>query len=509
MSSTALQQGIDIAELVKRYGDTWALAGLDLKVRPGEILGIAGPNGAGKSTLVKVLSGETSPDSGTIALDGSPWSSRDGADRVAVVHQEPQLFPNLTVAENLLVGQESSRLRWPRGRRVDLEVLREVGLQDVAHQDVESLPLALQQRTEIARALVKQADVFLFDEPNSALTEAESSELFERMHALADSGKCVILVSHRLGELATHCDRIAIIIDGRNRIELDRPDIDEERIARELVVGRSGAADTGRTADRSQGGVLLQATGWTHRRRAFQDIDLSMQAGEILAIVGVEGSGGRELVRSVAGFEPASGQLVLSQGSQRRGTSNVAYLTGDRSESLFTNLSVAENLYLRQVGSLTTRAGWLRTRQARAKAQASREAFYVKTQDLDTPIRSLSGGNQQKVAIAAALAINPLLLAVEEPTRGVDLGSKSEIYRLLRDYCGSGSGVLMYCTEDSEVFDAADRVCVMSRGRIAGTLQVSAYTDAEALAEAIAGLAGSDATHHHQVDQPSPGGSPA
>lgn len=507
MSSTTLQQGIDIVELVKRYGDTWALAGLDLKVRPGEILGIAGPNGAGKSTLVKVLSGETSPDSGSITLDGRSWSSQDGADRVAVVHQEPQLFPNLTVAENLLVGQEASRVRWPRGRRIDLEVLREVGLQDVAHQDVESLPLALQQRTEIARALVKQADVFLFDEPNSALTEAESAELFERMHALADSGKCVMLVSHRLGELATHCDRIIIIIDGRNRIELAKSEIDEERIARELVVGRSGGVESARGADRARDGVLLRASGWTHRRRAFQDIDLVMQAGEILAIVGVEGSGGREFVRSVAGFEPASGSLTLTEGSDERTTSSVAYLTGDRSESLFTNLSVAENLYLRQVGSLTARTGWLRTRQARAQAQTSRETFYVKTQDLDTPIRSLSGGNQQKVAIAAALAINPLLLAVEEPTRGVDLGSKSEIYRLLRDYCRSGSGVLMYCTEDSEVFDAADRVCVMSKGRIAGTLNVSAFTDAEALAEAIAGLAGSDAAHHHQSGHLTAGGS--
>ena len=237
----AAPAGIEISGLVKRYGDTWALAGLDLAARPGEILGVAGPNGAGKSTLVKVLASEIVPDGGVITLDGAEWRPTSDADRVAVVHQEPQLFPNLTVAENLLVGQEPRRLVRPRGRDADLEVLAEVGLLPYADVPVGSLPLALQQRTEIARALAKRADVFLFDEPNSALTEGESAELFERMHALAAQGKVILLVSHRLAELAAHCDRVVVVVDGTVRTELVRPHIDEERIARELVVGRAGA----------------------------------------------------------------------------------------------------------------------------------------------------------------------------------------------------------------------------------------------------------------------------
>ncbi|MCF8543446.1 MAG: ATP-binding cassette domain-containing protein, partial [Candidatus Nanopelagicales bacterium] len=228
--------------------------------------------------------------------------------------------------------------------------------------------------------------------------------------------------------------------------------------------------------------------------------DLDVATGEILAIVGVEGSGGRELVRSMAGFESARGTLTLDSRSGSAAQSQVAYVTGDRSESLFDNLSVGENLFLREADRLTTRAWTLNRRAARRRAAESQSAFLVKTASLDTPIRSLSGGNQQKVAIASALAIQPVLLALEEPTRGVDLGSKAEIYRLLRDYSDAGAAVVMYCTEDSEVFDAADRVIILSRGRIVGSLLIADYTDAESLAEAIASLAGSDAPHHHHPD---------
>jgi ABC-type sugar transport system ATPase subunit len=320
------------------------------------------------------------------------------------------------------------------------------------------------------------------------------------MHTLASQGKVVVLVSHRLAELATHCDRVVVIVDGCVRTELAAPDIDEERIARELVVGRSGASAAERAARDADVPTLLRLGQWTHRRARFADIDLDVATGEILAVVGVEGSGGRELVRSMAGFESARGTLKLGSRSGSAAQSQVAYVAGDRSESLFDNLSVGENLFLREAGRLTTRSWTLNRRAARRRAAESQKAFLVKTASLDTPIRSLSGGNQQKVAIASALAIRPILVALEEPTRGVDLGSKAEIYRLLRDYSDAGAAVVMYCTEDSEVFDAADRVIVLSRGRIVGSLLIAGYTDAESLAEAIASLAGSDAPHHHHSD---------
>jgi ABC-type sugar transport system ATPase subunit len=488
--------GVAVQDLVKTYGDTIALGGLNLQARPGEILGIAGPNGAGKSTMVKIMAGETSQDSGTITLDGAVWSADSEPHRVAVVHQEPQLFPNLTVAENLLAGSEPSRFRRPLGRDADESVLREVGLLPYADVLLEDLPLALKQRTAIARALAKSADVFLFDEPNSALTEAESTEMFERMHALAAQGKVIFLVSHRLGELATHCDRVVVIVDGRVRTELEPPDLDEARIARELVVGRSEATRVARKDRSGARPTLLELTGWDHRRNKFTGVDLALAAGEILAIVGVEGSGGRELVRSTAGFEPTRGALRLGERSQKSAQRLVAYVAGDRSQSLFDNLSVGENLFLRDAGRLTGASGVLKRRLALRAAGAARRDFLVKAASLDTPIRSLSGGNQQKVAIASALAVNPKLLALEEPTRGVDLGSKAEIYRLLREYAETGAAVVMYCTEDSEVFDVADRVIVLARGRVVGTLQVDDFTEAEGLAEAIANMSGSDIPHH-------------
>lgn len=500
--------GVAIRDLVKTYGDTVALAGLGLEARAGEILGIAGPNGAGKSTMVKIMAGEASQDSGTITLDGAEWSADSEPHRVAVVHQEPQLFPNLTVAENMLAGSEPSRFRRPSGREADESVLREVGLLSYADVLLEKLPLALQQRTEIARALAKNADVFLFDEPNSALTETESTEMFDRMHALAAQGKVIFLVSHRLGELATHCDRVVVIVDGRVRVELASPDIDETRIARELVVGHSGAAIMGRKDRSSDSPILLELSGWGHRRHKFTGVDLALASGEILAIVGVEGSGGRELIRSTAGFEPTRGTLRLGGRKQKAAQKQVAYVTGDRSQSLFDNLSVGENLFVRDAGRLTGASGVLNRRRAARMAGEARRDFLVKAASLDTPIRSLSGGNQQKVAIASALAMSPELLALEEPTRGVDLGSKAEIYRLLREYAGTGAAVLLYCTEDSEVFDVADRVIVLARGRVVGMLQVDHFTEAEGLAEAIANKSGSDISHHNPAHENPDGSQP-
>jgi ABC-type sugar transport system ATPase subunit len=475
--------GVSIQDVVKRYGDTVALAGLSLQVEPGEILGVAGPNGAGKSTLIKVLAGEVRPDSGTISVRGEPWTAELGTHRIAVVHQDPQLFPNLTVAENLLAGREPSRTRRPHLQQADRDMLEETGLLRYADHVLGDLPLALQQRTEIARALVRNADVFLFDEPNSALTEDESEELFTRMHALADSGRMVVLVTHRLPELAAHADRVAVIVDGSCRTILARAELSEERLARELVVGRVAVATDVRAQRQGADVTSLLLENWTHASGAFHDIRLSLTRGEIVAVVGVEGSGGRELVRSVAHFEKASGSR------EPAGTADeVAFVAADRANSLFDNLSVAENLYIRQSARIRTRGGLLKRREAETLASEARRDFLVKTAALDMPIRSLSGGNQQKVAIASALALDPDLVVLEEPTRGVDVSSKAEIYRLLRAFAKRDRTVLLYCTEDSEVFDVADRAVVISRGRTVGELDCTSFTDAESLAGEIAGL---------------------
>ncbi len=478
--------GVTIRGLYKRYGDTVALAGLDVDARPGEIFGIAGPNGAGKSTMVKILAGELAADEGEIAVDGHPWSASVGWQRVAVVHQEPQLFPNLTVAENIIVGRERSRWLRHGVNPFEQQLLADLAIDGLAHRPLETVALAVQQRTEIARALAQDARVFLFDEPNSALTDEESDDLFRRMHALAAAGRVVILVSHRLAELVTHCDRVAVVLDGRTTRVLEGPDLTQEGIARGLVVGQS-AREAVLDSRRIAGDRLLQLQGWHHGRGEFGDVELELLAGTIVAIVGVEGSGARELVRSMAGFEPATGRADLGRAG-RQISDVTAFVPADRQASLFTNLTIGDNLVARLGRPITGPLGALRRGRMSSIARDAIRRFRVKTDTIARPIRSLSGGNQQKVAIAAAIILRPRILVLEEPTRGVDIGSKREIYRLVRAFASEGNAIVMYCTEVPEVFEAADIVHVLSDGRLSGPVSIAAHEDVESLAAEITRL---------------------
>lgn len=484
--------GVRIRGLRKHYGDTVALDGLDLDARAGEILGVAGPNGAGKSTMVKVLAAETEPDAGEILVDGEPWSVDIGVHRVAVVHQEPQLFPNLSVGDNVMVGREHTRYLRRQLDERELAVMRDLAIDDVRGRPFGDVPLAVQQRTEIARALVQDARVFLFDEPNSALTEEESDDLFRRMHALADAGKVVILVSHRLAELVRHADRVVIILDGKAARTLEGAALTQEAIAQELVVVTEAGKEHVRSAREhdAEAQPIVELRGWSHTGGEFRDVDLRIPPGHIVAFVGVEGSGARELVRSIAGFEPGTGQLLVQGRDAPGGVASASgFVPADRSTSLFSNMSVGDNVVAR-LSAVITGAGGLALDRGRMTsiAQEFQDRFRIKARSIRTPIRSLSGGNQQKVAIAAAVARRPLALVLEEPTRGVDIGSKEEIYRLLRDYADAGQAVVLYCTEVPEVFDVADRVYVVSDGRLSAPLAVADHADVKALAAAITRL---------------------
>jgi ABC-type sugar transport system ATPase subunit len=479
--------GVYLRGLCKSFGDTVALAGLDLEARPGEILGIAGPNGAGKSTLVKILAGEVSADAGVIEIDGNAWSPAIGFGRVAIVHQEPQLFPNLTVGENIAVGRERGRYLRPTLDDADHRLLIDFEIDQLAGLPLENLPLAVQQRTEIARALAHDARVFLFDEPNSALTEEESNDLFRRMHGLADAGRVVMLVSHRLHELVTHSDRVAVVVDGRTAVILTRAMLTEDMLGRALVSEHAERVREESTAVASPKVSLLHVRGWDHPRGAFVGVDLDVKAGEIVAFVGVEGSGGRELVRSLAGFEPATGRTVLLEGGQKLDAST-SFVSSDRKVSLFGNLTVAENAVSRLGRRITGPLGNLRPAAIAAVATAVVARFRVKVRSIAYPISSLSGGNQQKVAIAAAEIEHTPILVLEEPTRGVDLGSRREIHRLLRDCAAEGRAVVMYCTEVAEAFEAADLVHVVSGGRVSSPLEVASFNDVQELAAEVSRL---------------------
>ncbi len=488
---TSTQAGVEIRGLRKAYGDTQALAGLDILAPAGQILGMAGPNGAGKSTMIKILAGETPADAGEIVADGSPWSPLIGARRVAVVHQEPQLFPNLTVGENLLIGHERSR--WRRHGLDDAErrLLDGLSILDVADRELGTQPLAVQQRTEIARALAQDARVVLFDEPNSALTEEESDDLFRRMHGLADDGRTVILVSHRLGELAEHADRVVVILDGRAEKSFEGAGLTSDAIARALVAG-TAARDPQFHRKADPGGAAspaYRARGFSHRGGAFAGIDLQVDACRIVALAGVEGSGARELVRARAGYGRTTGEsaIIDGEGNAHPTTRASAFVGADRATSLFANLTVGENMVARLDPEITTH-GVLRPERIAEIGRDLRDRFRVKTASLDTPMGSRSGGNQQKVAIASAVARRPEVLSLEEPTRGVDIASKAEIYEILRGYARGGNAVVVYCTEILEVFEVAETLYVVSEGRLSEPVDVTAYDDVEALASAASAL---------------------
>jgi ABC-type sugar transport system ATPase subunit len=485
--------GVRIRGLRKRYGDTVALAGLDLDARPGEILGIAGPNGAGKSTMVKILAGEVDRDEGDILVDGEPWSSAVGSHRVAVVHQEPQLFPNLTVAENVVAGHEQNGWRWPKPGDDHRVVLDELGILKLRESQLGELGLAVHQRTEITRALVRNARVMLFDEPNSALTPAESSEFFRLIRQLADAGRVVMLISHRLTELATNSDRVAVIVDGHCVRLLEGADRTAENIAETLVRGL-GTAPAGEAPPPSDGrastGAALEAAGLTDQKHAFRDLDFELPKGLVTALIGVEGSGGREIVRACAGLRRVQGRVRVDGREVRsaRIRSYVSYVAADRAESLFPNLTVGENLVIRLDHEISRGVLGLRPRRMSSIADQLRTTFHVKAAGLDVGIRSLSGGNQQKVAIAAAVGSKPRVLALEEPTRGVDISSKGEIYEILRAFAAQDGAVLLFCTEIPEVYEVADRLHVVSDGRLSAPLDVARFADMEALAKAVASL---------------------
>jgi ABC-type sugar transport system ATPase subunit len=312
------------------------------------------------------------------------------------------------------------------------------------------------------------------------------------MEALARDGRVVILVSHRLAELVEHAARVAIILDGVSTVTLSGDELTQDAIASELVVGQAVREAEEEVVlhlgeDRE---TALLLKDWTHADGDFRGIDLHVRTGEIVALVGVEGSGARELVRSIAGFERGNGHFEIRHKSTGASApaSPSSFVPADRQTSLFSGLSIGDNMVSRLSKEITTAAGVLRRGRMRQISEELRETFQVKTHSTGLPIRSLSGGNQQKVAIAAAIVKRPEVLVLEEPTRGVDIGSKAEIYRLMREYARSGHAVVIYCTEVPEVFEAADLAYVVSDGRLSDPIMVMNHQDVESLARAITRL---------------------
>ncbi|MFM7261793.1 MAG: sugar ABC transporter ATP-binding protein [bacterium] len=494
----------------RRYAGVTALAGIDADVRSGEVLAIVGENGAGKSTLLKILSGVVEPSDGTlevadargvlapIELHGVRDATRAG---IALVHQELNLAENLDVAGSIYLGREPSRFGLLDRKRMRADAhkwLARVGLDIDPGTLCGTLPIAQRQLVEIAKALSTESRVLILDEPTSSLTTRETDRLLEIMDELRCAGVAVVFVSHHLDEVMKIADRVIVLRDGRKTGELARGEYDRATIER-LMVGRDIAASE-RRGVAADAAVRLEVTGVTSAHRRKRPISFAVRAGEIVGLAGLVGAGRTEVLEAIAGVTPHGGEVrldgaALVGGASARVRRGVAIVPEDRARNgLFLEDPVAMNMSL----------AWIdRTSRARivdGRGEAGLVARMVARMQLRPPqpsrrVHTLSGGNQQKTVIGRWLAVDPKVLLLDEPTRGVDVGARAEIHAEVRRLAAAGSAVIFASSELEEVLLLADRILVMHEGAIAGELAAHEATEV-----AIMHFATGGAAHAHKTD---------
>jgi len=482
--------------MTKRFPGVTAVDGVDLDFRPGEVHAIAGENGAGKSTLMKLLSQAERADEGEIELQGERVSFHGPKHAqelgIAMVHQEFALAPHLTIAENLVLGHETSRLGLiARGseRRQARELLERVGLDVDPSRRAGSLPVAAQQRVEIAKALAIDAKVVIMDEPTATLTEREIEDLFGVIRDLTEDGIAVLYISHRLDEITRIADRVTVMRDGQVVETLEKDDMDEREIVR-LMVGRE-IENLYPKDDVDVGDVLLRVEGIT-RRGVLRDCSFEVHKGEILGFAGIMGAGRTELARAVFGADPIGGGRIELDGEALTIRSprdaidaGIGYLTEDRKgEGLAMQLGIEPNITL---ASVPGSPAWIDRGAEHETASKRADELDIRAPSLRTPVQTLSGGNQQKVVVAKWLETDARVLFFDEPARGIDVGTKAELFKLLGALAQDGRGIVLISSYLPELINLCDRVLVLRDGAIAGELQRDDLSE-ERIAELATGV---------------------
>ncbi|HEX6340371.1 sugar ABC transporter ATP-binding protein [Umezawaea sp.] len=469
--------------ITKRFTGALALDGVDFEVRSGEVHVLLGENGAGKSTLVKVLAGVHRPDHGEVVL-------ADGV-RLAVIYQELTLVPELSVAENLFLGRPPRRfgvVDHARMRRDAVGLLDRVGLAVDPRARLGDLGIAQQQMVEIARALDQDAGVLVLDEPTAVLTDTETDRLLEIMAELRDQGVGLVFITHHLDEIRRIADRSTVLRDGRSVGVLPRGASVEQMI--ELMVGRTISEQYPRHRQ-DPGEVLLKIDGLT-RDGVFRDVSIEVRAGEVVGVAGLVGAGRTEVVRAAFGADrydsghvEVGGERVAGGDVRAAVRAGLGLVPEDRKgQGLVLTSSVGENLGLVTLKS-ATRVGIVDRKGQRGRAAEMAAALRIKTSGLDQEVRELSGGNQQKVVIGKWLLADPKVLVLDEPTRGVDVGAKVEIYELVNRMTAAGRAVLLVSSDLPEVIGMSDRIVVMAHGRVAGELPAVGTTQDQVMALAV------------------------
>jgi rhamnose transport system ATP-binding protein len=491
---------LELAGATKSFGAVKALVNGSVALRPGEAHALLGENGAGKSTLVKILAGVHQPDGGELRINGAPvvlsGPAASRAAGVSIIYQEPTLFPDLTVAENIFMGRQPLG----RGRAIDRramnsearKVFARLGVELDPDRQARGLSVADQQLVEIAKALSLDAKVLVMDEPTAALTSVEVRRLFEVMRTLRSQGAAVLFISHRLEEVFASCQRVTVMRDGA----FVRTDPIESLTVDDIIrsmVGRDLDSLFPKT-DTEPGEVVLEVTDLS-RAGVFYDINLSVRRGEIVALAGLVGAGRSEVARAIFGIDRRSSGVVRVEGKELPNgaplaamAAGVALVPEDRrQQGLVMDLGIDQNVSLASLSRLS-RSGLIRRSSERALAHIWAEKLQLKFGRMKNPVSTLSGGNQQKVVMGKWLAREPSLLIIDEPTRGIDVGTKAEVHRILDGLVAQGMAILMISSELPEVLGMADRVLVLHEGRIAAELSREEATE-DTVMRAASGLA--------------------
>ncbi|MED1443627.1 sugar ABC transporter ATP-binding protein [Aeribacillus composti] len=490
---------LEMRGISKSYSGVKVLNNINLKIRPGEVLALVGENGAGKSTLIKILAGVIQADSGEILINDKTVKFNSPLDaekhEIVTVHQELSLFPYLSVAENLFYNRYQKRagfIEWRKMRKEAEKFLQDLGLFLPVEKAVSTLSIAEQQMLEIARALYQKARIMILDEPTAVLGGEDVNRLLNMVSFLKKKGVAIIFISHRLKEIFEIADRYLVLKDGEQIddgwISETNPD---DLISK--MVGREIQQVEPQSFFKEHKEELLRVEGLT-RNGVLNNINFSLYKGEILGIAGLRGAGRTELARAIFGADPIDSGKLYIKGEEIRITSptsaiksGIGLVPEDRKgQGLFKNLSVLHNISIAKMS--LKKMKWIKRKNERTVAKNYVEKLKIKLPHLDVLVGSLSGGNQQKVVLAKWLETGVFILFLDEPTRGIDVGSKSQIYNLMRELCQAGMGIVLISSELPEILENCNRILVMHNGEISGELNRADATEEKIMKYAVGGV---------------------